>query len=602
MKPFDPRLLRYAKSVRRVLGVGAALGVLRTVAIIVWCWCIANALATLIAPWLRGEKYGLVLTGMYPRDDIGFLLLCGFAALVTRSLCTWLLETVSSRGAIAAKAQLRSTALNRLDTSYPAADSNGGSTRLATTLGRGLDALDGYFANYLPQLLLTACATPVLVLIVLWADWVSGLIVIIVFPIIPVFMILIGLATQRVQNRQWEQLNQLSSAFLDTVSGLGTLKIFGREQRQQERIRKISDDYRRRTMQVLRVTFLSGFVLDLAGTFSVALVAVTVGTRLVYGDFPLALGLFVLLLLPEVFIPIRQVGVAFHASAEGLEAAGAVFKVIEGKELRALPEAGAADGAGSNGAGAGAGAAGFAGREPGIVVSDLTVTHGSTQEAGSSITVGPHSFTVRPGEFVVMAGPSGSGKSTVVGALLGFVPLSGGEAAANGGVSWCGQKPGLMQGTIAENLSLGHTGYDQRLGSEVLARVGLSTLNAAQLLGASGSGVSGGQAQRLAIARCLYNARVTGSDCLILDEPTSALDHTNEARICRLFQELAREGKAVLVVSHRPQVIAAADRTVKIAAGEESREERPDSDAVGERLAEGAEGLAAGAARIAGRE
>ena len=132
--------------------------------------------------------------------------------------------------------------------------------------------------------------------------------------------------------------------------------------------------------------------------------------------------------------------------------------------------------------------------------------------------------------------------------------------------------------------------------------MGLSTLNAAQLLGASGSGVSGGQAQRLAIARCLYNARVTGSDCLILDEPTSALDTTNEARICRLFQELAREGKAVLVVSHRPQVIAAADRTVKIAAGEESREERPDSDAVGERLAEGAEGLAAGAARIAGRE
>ncbi len=582
MKPFDPRLLRYAKSVRRVLGVGAALGVLRTVAIIVWCWCIANALATLIAPWLRGEKYGLVLTGMYPRDDIGFLLLCGFAALVTRSLCTWLLETVSSRGAIAAKAQLRSTALNRLDTSYPAADSNGGSTRLATTLGRGLDALDGYFANYLPQLLLTACATPVLVLIVLWADWVSGLIVIIVFPIIPVFMILIGLATQRVQNRQWEQLNQLSSAFLDTVSGLGTLKIFGREQRQQERIRKISDDYRRRTMQVLRVTFLSGFVLDLAGTFSVALVAVTVGTRLVYGDFPLALGLFVLLLLPEVFIPIRQVGVAFHASAEGLEAAGAVFKVIEGKELRALPEAGATDGAGLSAGGAGAAgreagagvsaeatrAAGIAGREPGIVVTDLTVTHGSAEESGSAITVGPHSFTVRPGEFVVMAGPSGSGKSTVVGALLGFVPLSGGEAAANGGVSWCGQKPGLMQGTIAENLSLGHTGYDQRLGSEVLARVGLSTLNAAQLLGASGSGVSGGQAQRLAIARCLYNARVTGSDCLILDEPTSALDHINEARICRLFQELAREGKAVLVVSHRPQVIAAADRTVEIAGQE----------------------------------
>src|SRR5690606_24342223 len=140
----------------------------------------------------------------------------------------------------------------------------------------------------------------------------------IVFPVIPVFMILIGLATQAVQDRQWAQLQRLSSSFLDAVSGLATLKIFGREGRQSARIARETEEYRTRTMKVLRITFLSGFVLDLAGTFSIALVAVTVGTRLVDGAFPLALGLFVLLLLPEVFIPIRQVGAAFHASTEGL--------------------------------------------------------------------------------------------------------------------------------------------------------------------------------------------------------------------------------------------------------------------------------------------
>jgi ATP-binding cassette subfamily C protein CydD len=342
MKPLDPRLLRHARAARGVLLLGALLGLLRTAAILAWSWCLAQALTTAVLPVLGGAggAAGRIAEGAFAADRLPLLVAGALAALCVRSAASWAMDTVAARGAVRVKAQLRAAALDALDARSPLGDAGGSGAagaasaagpsdaELATVLGRGLDALDGYFSGYLPQLILTVVATPLLVAAVLLADPVSGLTVLVVFPVIPVFMILIGLATQAVQDRQWTQLQHLSASFLDAVSGLATLKIFGREQRQSARIARETEEYRSRTMKVLRVTFLSGFVLDLAGTFSIALVAVTVGTRLVTGDFPLGLGLFVLLLLPEVFIPIRQVGAAFHASAEGLAASSRVFEII----------------------------------------------------------------------------------------------------------------------------------------------------------------------------------------------------------------------------------------------------------------------------------
>ena len=543
MKPFDPRLLRYARAARGILVSGALLGLVRTLAILAWCWCLAQALTTLVLPVLGGAggASGRVGEGAHGAADLPLLIAGATIAVIVRSAATWGMDTLAARGAVRVKSQLRAAALDALDGRSPLREDRRSEAELTTVLGRGLDALDGYFSGYVPQLILTVVATPILVAAVLLADPVSGVTVLIVFPIIPVFMILIGLATQAVQDRQWEQLQRLSTSFLDAVSGLATLKIFGRERRQTARLERETDEYRSRTMKVLRVTFLSGFVLDLAGTFSIALVAVTVGTRLVAGEFPLGLGLFVLLLLPEVFIPIRQVGAAFHASTEGLAASGEVFAVIEG-------------------AGAGAGSGFRSVPAAGLALDGVRIARGGRE------IVGPVFLAVAPGEVVALAGPSGAGKSSLIAAILGFLEPAAGRVARPAELAWAGQRPGLLQGSIGENVALGDDDPDRALVRRALDAAGLPDFAPEHELGASGAGVSGGQAQRIAVARALYRAWTREGSALVLDEPTSALDAASEARVCAALRAEAASGRAVLVVSHREAVLDAADRVVRIGA------------------------------------
>lgn len=540
MKPLDPRLLRYASGARTVLGVGGLLGIVRTLAVITWCWCIAQSLALLVLPVLggMGGAAGRVAEGAYPADMLPWLVAVALVAVIVRSAASWGMDALAARGAVRVKSQLREAALNAIDSRSPEALSSRSDASGATALGRGLDALDGYFSSYLPQLLLTICATPLLVIAVFIADPLSGLVVVIVFPVIPVFMILIGLATQGVQNKQWEQLQHLSGSFLDAVEGLTTLKIFRRESRQVQRITRETEEYRSRTMRVLRVTFLSGFVLDLAGTFSIALVAVTVGTRLVSGEFPLALGLFVLLLLPEAFIPIRAVGTAFHASTEGLAAAEQVFEIIEDQGTDEI--------------------------RPRVPVTSNSIFFDQVSIERGAHTVGPVSFEVRPGEVVALVGPSGAGKSTLVSALLGFALPSSGELARPETLAWVGQRPALLHGTIAENVALGDELVDPRMVQRALESVGLAEISQNRKLGAQGLGLSGGQAQRVAIARALYRAWRLDATALVLDEPSSALDAESEARIAGVLRAEAEGGRAVLVVSHRTALIDSADRVVRM--------------------------------------
>ncbi len=549
MKPLDPRLLRYARGARTVLGLGGLFGILRTLAVITWCWCIAQAITVLVLPALgetiraAGGEDGRLAEAAYSVASLPWLVAAALVALLVRSTSGWAMDVLAARGAVRVKAQLRAAALDALDSRSPDALASGSDVNAATVLGRGLDALDGYFSGYLPQLIMTFCATPLLVLAVLLADPLSGLVVVIVFPVIPVFMVLIGLATRGVQQKQWQQLQHLSHSFLDVVEGLTTLKIFRREARQVQRITRETGEYRSRTMQVLRVTFLSGFVLDLAGTFSIALVAVTVGTRLVGGEFSLALGLFVLLLLPEAFIPIRAVGTAFHASTEGLAAAEQVFGIIE------LPS-----------------------EDAPVASSRTSVESPTTPEiafetaevARGAHTIGPISFEVRPGEIVALVGPSGAGKSSLVSALLGFVSLTRGSLSRPDTLAWVGQRPGLLQGSVAENVALGDDAADTLMVRRALDAVGLEHIAGERELGAQGAGLSGGQAQRVAIARALYRAWRTDAAALVLDEPSSALDAQSEARVAWVLREEARGGRAVLLISHRPALIESADRVVRL--------------------------------------
>ena len=491
--------------------------------------------------------------------------------IVLRSTLIWLLEVSANRGAAQVKSQLRARVLAKLAERGPDWVASRQSAGLSTVVTTGLDALDNYFARYLPQLLLTMIATPILIAVILSQDFASGLTVIIVIPLIPVFMILIGRATQSVQREQWQALQRLSTGFLDLVGGLGTLKIYGRERRQFVLIRSITEQYRARTMKVLRVSFLSGFVLELAASLSVALIAVSIGLRLIDGALLLGVGLFVLLLAPEAFLPVRQVGAQFHAAADGLAAAEELFAILDDDTA---PASATAD------------AAGFAPgprRETGPAEqlgsgSGTLRLAGVSVRRGNTVVIDQLHAEFAPGELSVVRGVSGVGKSTLVAALLGFVPMTGeltlGGVAATAGatrpwLAWAGQRPGLFRGTVAENVALGAVSANQGmrdhgLVAQALDWAGASEVSPATVLGVNGDGLSGGQAQRVAAARAIYRALATDCHVVILDEPSSALDSDAEAGLLAGLRNLADQGRVVIVVSHRPAVVAAADHVVEL--------------------------------------
>jgi ATP-binding cassette subfamily C protein CydD len=473
-----------------------------------------------------------------PLSELAWVLWVLIGCVAVRGLAQWGMEWAGARAAATAKTQLRghlTEALARLG-----ARSGVASTEATTLSTHGLEALDSYFAKYLPQLLLTAIAMPLLVVITLLVDPVSAITELITIPIIPIFMVLIGLATQRVQKQQLDALTGLAKAFLEIVEGLSTLKIFGRARRQRERIRAVTDDYRRTTMKVLRVTFLSGFALELFASLAVALVAVQIGIRLIDNEMTLFAGLFVLILAPEVFAPLRQVGAQFHAAAEGVEASSRVFEILERADAEPadVPPVDAAPAA-----------------TP-LCLRDVRVAY------GDHVVLDGLDFEAAPGEITAIAGESGVGKST----LLDVIRRERGHAQ----VAWMGQSAGLIEGSVRENVALGQPELPDAEVRGALDLAGASGIAPDQALGVGGAGLSGGQAQRVSLARTIARAR--GRDCpiVLLDEPTSALDADREAAAVDAMRALADEGRVVVVVSHRRPVLAAADRVVTLA-GVEAR-------------------------------
>ncbi|PPH06101.1 thiol reductant ABC exporter subunit CydD [Rathayibacter sp. AY1F6] len=535
MKPLDPRLLRYARAARVFLLLGGVLALARTLAIVAFAWLVAQ----LVAGAVDGRS----------ADDLAPLLAALLAVVAARAALAWATEVNAVRGGAGAKAQLRQAVLAALVELGPAGRSEGGSGGVVALLGGGLDSLDGYFARYLPQLIATAVATPLLTLVVFLADPLSAVFLVVTLPLIPVFMVLIGWATQVVQARQWERLQALASGFVDTVGGLATLKIFGRAERQATRIRALTEDYRVHTMKVLRVTFVSGFVLELAGSLSVALVAVSIGLRLVDGSLGLAVGLFVLVLAPDVFLPVRQVGAEFHAAADGVQAADRAFAVLE--RAAALPARGKAP------------AATGALELRGLAVDD-----------GRGRTLAPVDAVLPVGSITVVTGPSGSGKSTLIAALAGFVPFSGtlllgGSPVADlrSTLAWAGQRPDLLPGSVASAVGLGALSPDPERVRRALA-IAAVDVDPERRLDAEGTGLSGGQSARVAVARAVHRLLERGCAVLALDEPTAALDDESERALLAGLRSLAESGTIVVVASHRPATVAAADAVIALAPAE----------------------------------
>ncbi|MCX5284376.1 thiol reductant ABC exporter subunit CydD [Streptomyces sp. NBC_00198] len=542
MKPIDPRLLRYARATRLFLLAVVVLGAVGAALVI--------AQAMLIAEVVVGAfQHGFSATEL--RSPLVLLV----AVAIGRGVVAWLTELAAHRASAAVKSELRGRLLERaalLGPGWLSGQRTGSLVALAT---RGVDALDDYFSRYLPQLGL-AVVVPVAVLArIVTEDWVSAAIIVGTLPLIPLFMVLIGWATRAQMDRQWRMLSRLSGHFLDVVAGLPTLKVFGRAKAQAESIRKITGEYRQATMRTLRIAFLSSFALELLATISVALVAVTIGMRLVHGEMDLYVGVVILVLAPEAYLPLRQVGAQYHAAAEGLAAAEEIFAVLE------TP----APAVGSLHAPAGE-----------IAFEGVTVRFpGRSTNAVSDV-----SFTVAPGETVALVGPSGVGKSTLLNVLLGFVEPTAGRVRAGGvdlsaadltewrsRIAWVPQRPHLYAGSIAENVRLARPDADDVAVRGALVDAGAAGFVDAlpdgvdTLLGEDGAGLSAGQRQRLALARAFLADR----PLLLLDEPTASLDGATEAEVVETVRRLA-VGRTVLLVVHRPALLGVADRVIRLEA------------------------------------
>ncbi|WP_114588076.1 thiol reductant ABC exporter subunit CydD [Microbacterium arborescens] len=548
-RPVDPRLLRYARTSRLFFVAIGVIGLAQTAVVVGFAWLTTQAIVGAI--------------GGMPVADLMRVLAALAAVVAARAGLLWLREAVSARAAARVRSELRgglTSAVGRLGPGWLA---NRNSAQLAVTAGRGLDALDAYFGRYLPQLVLTVIATPVLIAVIWWSDWISGVTVLLTMPLIPLFMVLIGLATRAVQRAQWQTLRQLAARFADTVRGLSTLTVFGRQHRAASSIERVTENYRIETMRVLRVSFLSGFALEFLASISVAIVAVSIGFRLIDGSLALSVGLFVLLLAPEAYLPLRQVGVQFHAAAEGVAATDDVFEVLDA--ARALPPQDAASSASTTDAATSVAA------ERGILrARELRVRRGDSLLA-------PVSFTARPGTITLLSGPSGAGKSSVFAALRGIAPFEGELTLDDEQVpppaswlAWAGQDAGLIAGTVAENVTLGAPTdrvagpAGERAVVRALTAAGAADLDPALELGVRGAGLSGGQAQRVAVARALFRHVNSGAPVVALDEPSAALDAETEAALWQSLRRVADDGATVLLVSHRESARPIADVLVDV--------------------------------------
>ncbi|MFF3605253.1 thiol reductant ABC exporter subunit CydD [Streptomyces sp. NPDC002463] len=543
VKPIDPRLLRYARATRLFLVAVVVLGLVGAALVIAQAMLIAEIV---VGAFQKAQSVSDLTTAL--------LLLAGVA--VARGLVSWLTELAAHRASAAVKSELRGRLLGRAAALGPGWLSGQKAGSLIALATRGVDALDDYFARYLPQLGL-AVVVPVAVLArIVTEDWVSAAIIVITLPLIPVFMILIGWYTQARMDRQWKLLSRLSGHFLDVVAGLPTLKIFGRAKAQAESIRAITSEYRAATMRTLRIAFISSFALELLSTLSVALVAVTIGMRLVHGELDLYTGLVILVLAPEAYLPLRQVGAQYHAAAEGLAAAEEIFEVLEAPVRDA-----------------GTGAVPASVR---LELDRVTVRHAGRAEPSLDAAT----LTVEPGETVALVGPSGAGKSTLLDVVLGFaVPEEGGSVRVGGvdlgaldleewrsRIAWVPQRPYFFAGTVAENVRLARPDASDSAVREALRDAGADGFVAGlprgidTVLGEDGAGLSAGQRQRLALARAFLADR----PLLLLDEPTAALDGVTEAGVVEAVRRLAA-GRTVLLVVHRPALLAVADRVVTVA-------------------------------------
>ena len=532
--PLDPRLVRRASAVRRQLVLTSLSGTLSAGSIVAIAWFIA---------------YGVGLG--FDRHSVAPILASApwlAAAFVARGVLSWLSDLVAVRTSAAVKSQLRrevAEAYLRPDIDQP---DRGTVITLITT---GLDDLDGYFARYLPQLVLAVTVPMVIGIAIAFQDLLSAVIIALTLPLIPIFMALVGWATEKLTGRRWRVQARLSHHFVDLIAGLPTLRAFGRAKGQAEGLRRSGEANRVETMATLRVALLSALVLELLATLSVAIVAVVIGLRVIAVHVDLQTSLFVLVLAPEAYLPLRKVGVHYHDAAAGAAAAQAALDLIEkGSSATSAPSGTLPEGPLE------------------VELRDV----GYRFPGQSSPILQRIDFIAPVGDVTVLWGASGSGKSTLLRMITGWALPTTGQIMINGtdlrrvdrsalqqSVAWVGQEPTLVRGSVADNVRLGlPTASDAQVRRALFAAgVDLDPDRRVD----EGIGLSAGELRRVALARAWLRIRYGTGRLMLLDEPTAGLDEGTELDAIAMIKDL---GVTAIVVSHRPAVLAAADHVVSI--------------------------------------
>jgi len=538
----DPRLLRYAGTTRRFLILAVAVGGATALLVVAQAFLIATAVAGAFVDHRSVASLRLPLIAL-------------LAVVAGRAVLAWAAERAAHRASASAKSELRRAAASRVAALGPQGLERRDTGQLSVLMTSGIDALDGYFSRYLPQLFLAVIVPVTIIGVVAGADWVSAVLIAVSLPLIPLFMALVGASTRDRTATRLRSLQKLAGHFLDVVAGLPTLKVFGRAKAQARSIAAVTDRYRSATMATLRLTFLSSLILELLATVSVALVAVAVGLRLLGGHMTFADALFVLVLAPEAYLPLRALGANYHASADGMKAAEEIFELIE--EPGAGPVGGSTRPADTS-----------------IRISGLDVVY-----AGQRVpALHDADLVVEPGETVALTGPSGCGKSTLLSVILGLRHADAGTVRLGGVdladvdlagwrslIGWVPQRPHLFARTVAENVRLGRDDATEADVAAALDAAGLTEVvrrlprGADTPLGEGGGGLSAGERQRLALAR----AFVRSAPILLLDEPTASLDNETEADVLAAVRRLVI-GRTALIVAHRPALAALADRVIEL--------------------------------------
>ena len=547
MRALDQRLLRRARAARFLLAADVLLGVVAAGLLLVQ----ATLIARIVTRAFEGASLGAVSTELV-------LLSLAFAA---RGLVAWGFEATGRRAASSVLSELRLALVERRLRAQPAALDGVEGGELAAAAVQGVDRLEAYFGRYLPQVVL-AVIVPVAVL-----GWVgvidleSALLMLLTLPLVPIFMWLIGRYTEERTREHWLALRLLSTHFLDVVRGLATLRAFNRSSAQAVTIDRVGERYRRAAMGTLRLSFLSGSVLELAATLGVALVAVTVGVRLVGGGLGLEAGLTILLLAPELYAPLRQLGAQFHASADGLAVAERMLELLEappavGGGGRLVPPSPA---------------------EWPVRFERISFSYPTRARR----VLDRLDLELQPGETVALVGASGTGKSTVASLLLRFAEPDAGRITVGGldlaecrtelwrsMVAWVPQRPTMFRGTVAENIGLGVRGASQQRIRDAAMLAGADRFVRAlpfgyeTAIGDGGRPLSAGERRRIALAR----AFLRDAPLVILDEPTADLDRTSADVVAEAVERL-RVGRTVLVIAHRPELVQRADRVVSLDVG-----------------------------------